>query len=312
MSGLISVVLPVFNAEQYLAPAVSSMLKQSYRNIEVIAINDGSTDRSLEILNSFKDSRLKIINNEKNCRLIKTLQVGLTAATGDYIARMDADDISHKDRLKHQMEFMIANPETAVLGTWFEFMNMNTVVKFPVNSFDIQNRLLFSNSVGHPTVMINRKIVGSDLYYSEDFVHAEDYELWCRLSRKYKIANLDKVLLRYRIHASQVSNAFSGMQNETVKRVRKENLKFLESYSGDESIALAEILFGESPALKSKNEVSDFAELLISQNKKIGLYDHESFQKHIKNNLANRAQNIFEPKYKSVRVVKDIVKALLK
>ena len=119
----LTVLMPVYNAEKYLKPALESILNQTYKDFEFLIIDDGSTDKSLEIIKSYNDSRIRLIGHEQNQKLIATLNEGIKLAQGEYIARMDADDISAPERLQKQMEFLEKHPATVVLGCDFQIID---------------------------------------------------------------------------------------------------------------------------------------------------------------------------------------------
>jgi len=207
---MISVIMPIYNGEQYLRDAVESVLAQSYTNFELICIDDGSTDGTLNILKEYAaiDSRLVIISRE-NKGLIATLNEGIVRAKYNYIARMDADDISHVDRFMLQVEYLNTHPDVAVVGCAYEYINESgayiSTRKTYNSDFMLKTICLLGSPFAHPSVMINRSILNDDLYYDQRYKHSEDYELWVRLSQKYKFGGINKVLLKYRVLNSSVS-----------------------------------------------------------------------------------------------------------
>ncbi|BBV45270.1 glycosyltransferase family 2 protein [Citrobacter portucalensis] len=208
---LVSVIMPVYNSEKFLSEAITSILSQSYKNIEFIIINDGSTDSSDLIIKGFlEDKRIHYISRS-NKGLVYSLNEGLDIAKGMYIARMDADDISHPQRIEKQVKFMLKNDRVAVVGCSSHIINFESKIigqrNPPTSTFLNKALLLFGPTLSHPTVMFNRYIIGNDLYYCDDFKHAEDFELWLRLSNKYNIENLSEKLLSYRINESGVSQS---------------------------------------------------------------------------------------------------------
>lgn len=207
---MISVIMPIYNGELYLREAVESILSQSYTDFEIICIDDGSTDGTLDILNEYAaiDSRLIVISRE-NKGLIATLNEGIVRAKYNYIARMDADDISHVDRFKLQVEYLNSHSDVAVVGCAYEYINEGgsyiSTRKTYNSDFILKSICLLGSPFAHPSVMINRGILNDDLYYDQEYKHSEDYELWVRLSQKYKFGGINKVLLKYRVLNSSVS-----------------------------------------------------------------------------------------------------------
>jgi glycosyltransferase involved in cell wall biosynthesis len=203
----ISVVLPVYNGEKYLSQAIDSILNQTFGKFEFIIINDGSSDSTLDIISKYNDNRIKIVNNIKNEGLIDSLNKGLSMSRGKYIARMDADDIALPERLQVQYDFMEANLEIGICGSWFETFNetdnRTKVVKFPATDIGIRALMICQSAFCHPTVMLRRDIIEKlRLGYAKEFYRAEDYRLWIELLNYTQGANIPQVLLRYRRHAN--------------------------------------------------------------------------------------------------------------
>lgn len=200
--------MPVYNAQAYLRLAIESVLAQSEPNFEFIIIDDGSTDSTRDIVRGFNDERIKLICNEENKGLPRTLNIGLALAQGEYIARMDGDDICATERFKNQLTFMRENPDLAASGTWAIDIDENGSVLGEHRAWVGQKlniyRLLPSPMI-HPTVIMRRDIV-QDLGYGDDVKHGEDYDLWLRIQKQHRIDNLPQFLFKYRVHpASQTS-----------------------------------------------------------------------------------------------------------
>ncbi|MDC7771444.1 glycosyltransferase [Priestia megaterium] len=229
----VTVLMPVYNGEKYLAEAIESILNQTYQDYEFLIINDGSTDRSEAIINTYRDKRIRLVNNNENIKLIATLNKGIELSRGKYIARMDCDDISHPTRLSEQVEYMEKNQDVVMCGTWVETIGLGRkqIWKYPTEHNQIQASLLFECVLAHPTVIIKKAILNElEIYYDKNYIHAEDYELWKRLS-KYKISNIPKVLLKYRILTNSVSNSNRKTQQQSLINIHKKTLKELNLYS---------------------------------------------------------------------------------
>jgi hypothetical protein len=205
-----SVVMSVFNGERFLPEAVESILNQSFRDFEFIVINDGSTDSSGLILDSYqkKDSRLRVYH-QKNMGLIESLNRGCSLAQGRYIARMDADDVAVRDRLLWQIDFMEKHPAVGVVGGAVEVISREgkplATYRNPTGDAEIKAALLHGSPFWHPTVLVRKEVFISVAGYRKAVVEAEDYDLWLRIADRFQLANLDVVLLRYRLHPHQVS-----------------------------------------------------------------------------------------------------------
>lgn len=249
----ISVIMPAYNAEKYVAEAINSILAQTFTDFEFIIINDASTDSTKNIIESFQDPRIKLINNEQNKCVAKSLNIGISAAKGKYIARMDADDISLPERFQTQFNFMEKNPDIDICGSWIETFGENKyVIKVPENNNDIKDELFFSCSMLHPTVIFKRDL---SLQYSSDFPRAEDYDLWCRKINELKFANIPKVLLHYRIHNCQVGQANKTNQNQDSNLIRLRNLENIGLHLSNEELRIYNDFFAEQFTPKNIDEV---------------------------------------------------------
>ncbi|NRT73686.1 glycosyltransferase [Clostridium beijerinckii] len=204
----ISVVMPVYNSEKYLKESIESILNQTYENFEFIIINDGSNDDSLRIISEYSkvDSRIRVISRE-NRGIVKTLNEGITLSKGEYIARMDADDISNPKRFEVQVEFMEKNKDYGVASTFINIFGnayderINNEIENCHNKENIQMMDLLCSQfvICHPTVIVRKQVF--DLYglYNEEYKYCEDLELWLRLLKNgVKIKNIPQRLLNYR------------------------------------------------------------------------------------------------------------------
>jgi len=221
----VSVVMSVYNGEKHLKEAVDSILSQTFRDFEFIIVNDGSTDRTAEILESYHDPRISIVNNERNIGLTKSLNEGLKLAKGKYIARMDADDISLPERLQKQVEFLDAHEEIGVVGTAaFRVDERGKVLSLPAvftESSVIKENLLLGNQFVHGSVMLRRECIYTVGPYREEFKYTQDYDLWLRLSEKYDVANIAEPLCKLRINMKALSVAKQAEQNMYARLARE-------------------------------------------------------------------------------------------
>jgi len=206
---LISVVMPVFNAGPFLRESVASILGQTHREIQFLIIDDGSTDPETRshLKAAACDKRVQLIARETRNGISSALNIGIDRAAGEFIARMDADDISHPQRLERQLEFMFRNPAVGVCGTAMECFGpgiQRLRITHPQNPEEVKCRLLLSCPISHPTVMFRRRFLEQfRLRYNEKFPVAQDYELWTRCSSHFPMANLKECLLQYRVHPGQ-------------------------------------------------------------------------------------------------------------
>jgi glycosyltransferase involved in cell wall biosynthesis len=201
----VSVLLPVFNAEPTLPQAIESILGQEYSDFDLLLIDDGSRDRSPDIIRSYarQDSRVKARLNPENAGLCHRLNEGLALARGDLVARIDSDDEALPERLRVQVDFMDRNPDVVVAGSWVFHMGAvpewDRLVRLPCTSKQIAQILPRENCIYHPAVIMRRAEVLHLGGYRVQFAPAEDYELWLRVSGRHKLANIARPLLRYRL-----------------------------------------------------------------------------------------------------------------
>ncbi len=211
LTPLVSVILPVYNAGEYLAESINSILNQSFRSFELLIFNDGSTDNSLKIMESFKDERITIFNYNKNQGYIRHLNYGIQIAIGKYIARMDADDISHPDRLQHQFDFLQCNPDFSLVSSDIQVTDENNTLHGIFNydkKLPVEWQLVWRNPIAHPTAFFRRSLLKDEVVvYNDAMMPAEDYELWSRLIKKGNFKILDEPLLNYRVVQESAYNS---------------------------------------------------------------------------------------------------------
>jgi glycosyltransferase involved in cell wall biosynthesis len=237
----ISVVMSVYNAEDFLDESIISILNQSFKRFELIIINDGSTDNSLKLINAFSDSRIKLIDQE-NTGLSKALNKGISLARGKYIARMDADDISLRDRLQIQFDFLENNIEFVVVGSNAIFMNKKGEPlynsRLPLIDQDIKKTLPLSPFF-HSATMFRKEFFLKCRGYNEDIKHYfEDRLLWNNMAEYGKFHNIEIPLLKYRLVPGSISSRnqkdnliFENICNRVIKNnaITKDDLITLES-----------------------------------------------------------------------------------
>lgn len=223
----VSVVMPVHNCEQYIQSAIDSILNQSFSDFEFIIIDDGSTDNTSKILAKNRDDiRIRIFSQPKKLGIPKTLNNAISLCRGLYIARQDADDLSHPNRLSFQVDFMDKYQDMALVGTWAETMDMlgnkESLLKLPCNFIEIHKKLLVQNCFIHGSVLIRHNLLKEVGIYDEKMELAQDYDLWLRMSEKFKLSNIPKYLYCYRIHFSSVSNKMKNLQR-IYKKIARQN-----------------------------------------------------------------------------------------
>jgi len=233
----VTVLLPVYNGEKYLREAIESILNQTFTDFMLLIIDDGSTDGSADIIRSYDDSRIKFLSNETNLTLITTLNKGIDASRGEYIARMDQDDISMPDRLAKQVAFMDADPELGACGSWVSLINVagdiTSNIRMPQGKY-LGARYWLQSPIIHSSAMIRRSALG-DLRYDQNSEHVEDYDLWFEIRKKSKIANVPRFLVRYRMHPESISFKESHTQ-------KKKSYEVFLKHTGANEISYDEFL----------------------------------------------------------------------
>lgn len=230
MKPIISVCLPVYNGEKYIQECLDSILAQSFQNFELIIVDDGSTDHTVEIVKQYADPRIRLIQNKHN--YIESLNLLLKEAQGKYIARMDADDIMVQNRLQRQYEYLETHPKVDLLAGSMSFLgkeNHKTVVDTEHGSQISLETMLKGCCISHPTVMLRTETFRkSGLQYESEYIYAEDYRLWIIMLQKGMILhNVDEIFISYRQSDNQVSCRHSKEQQLNTKRIKQEGNKWL-------------------------------------------------------------------------------------
>jgi glycosyltransferase involved in cell wall biosynthesis len=224
MNPLITVLMPVHNGATHLAEAIQSILNQTQPDLELLIVDDASTDHSISIIHSFKDSRIHLISSPERLKLSGALNLGLTHAQGRYIARMDADDISLPHRLAIQTQFMEQHPDIGLMGSWIRYFggNSHAILRRPLTHDDIKAFSLFDTPFAHPTVIFRRDLFTRHaLRFDGSYFPTEDYELWTRALQHITTANLPQVLLRYRVHGNSLTGAdWSTMDDQAIRVIQ--------------------------------------------------------------------------------------------
>ena len=228
----VTILLPAYNAALYLRDSLDSIMRQAFKDFDVLLIDDGSMDDTSKIAIEYSniDRRIKYYKNEKNIGLIKTVNKGLSLAKGEYIVRMDADDIMFDDRLYKQVKYMDSNPECFVCGGQMEYIGGLTGMApiLPQKYEDLLYLSLINCPLYHPTTIIrNSAIKQFGLKYNDSYKHAEDYKFWSDIifSHPNSIANIKDVVLFYRISNNQITAKYSDEQDLISKIVRRENVQ---------------------------------------------------------------------------------------
>lgn len=218
---LVTVFIAAYNCERYIQQTVDSILSQTYKNIEIIIIDDGSSDNTVNIIKAIKDEKIRFYQNEKNKGIPFTRNLGLELAKGEYIAIIDADDVAFPNRLKKQLNYLLNNTEIDVLGTYYKTIGNRfprTIKTKFVCDKDIKAFLIFYNNIANPTVMMRKGfLVENSLQYDERYFVAQDYKLWSEVVKYGNISIVKEPLTRYRVGHGNITQQ-SKKSEEKAKR----------------------------------------------------------------------------------------------
>ncbi|MCX6701647.1 MAG: glycosyltransferase family 2 protein [Candidatus Zambryskibacteria bacterium] len=276
----ITVFIPLYNNEKYIGKTIESILKQTYQDFEILIIDDKSTDKSVEIVMSYNDPRIRLMHNDKNEGVVYTRNRGLEETHTDYIAILDSDDISLPTRLEEQIKFLETHHDFALVGTWTEIIDSmgnktGVVWKNDISPEMIPMILLFQNCFSQSSVMIRMKAVEQNRYRSPDT--DEDYDLWIQISKKWKMWNIPKILTQYRTHQTNISKKI--FKRPFVENEIKNELSRLNIDINDE-----EMVIHKTNYLYNKPDVKDFIlkreqwllKLKVA-NQNVGLFSEKTF-----------------------------------
>jgi glycosyltransferase involved in cell wall biosynthesis len=227
--------MPVYNGERFLGEAIESILRQTTGDLELLIVDDGSTDRSVEIARAYDDPRIRLVRNPGNQGIVASLNRGLDLVqaqdrdAGRYVARMDADDVSLPDRLEKQVRFMDDHLDVGVCGGGVVGIDALGHAELaarstPITHEDIVCGQIFGAGLAHPTVMLRADLVRRGLRYDASYRYAQDYDLWTRCARVTKLAAIPQAVLRYRAHLSSVSHGHQKEQEACAARIRGRQL----------------------------------------------------------------------------------------
>lgn len=292
----LTVILPTYNCELYIETAVESILNQTFIDFELLIIDDASTDGTVPFLKSLNDNRIQLIEKPFNTGYTESLNQGLKLARGEYIARMDGDDISMPERFAKQIAYLETHPETILCATAYKFIGREPFFGFPENHEAIKVSLLKGNCICHPSVMMRKSMLDAyDIYYDQAKEPAEDYDMWIRLLYIGKLHILPEILIEYRVYAGQVSSTrlekqkqidialrFSLLDQLKVK-FNTEERNFLEKYfQNKDCIHLIELSIFKKIKIKLKNSNT------------VGFFDPKYFENYLADIEASVIRRFFK------------------
>ncbi len=228
----VTVFIPVYNREKYVGEAIESILDQTFSDFEILLIDDGSTDDSVEIIRSYSDPRIRLTSNKRNFGIPATRNKGVELARGQYIAMLDSDDRAYPNRLEKQVEFLDNHPEYAQVGSWCRMMDaqghpLKRIKRQPVAPEYIRAQFLFRCAMSNRSIMARTAIL-QEYQYRNDYPRCQDYELHVRLAKNYKLGNLPQCLVFGRIHQQQITGQTLGLGDTKKKEIISGQLQELD------------------------------------------------------------------------------------
>lgn len=279
----ISVVMPVYNGEAYIQDALNSVLAQTLTDFELIVVNDGSTDDTLSIVQSYDDPRIRVLSHQVNRGIAFSRNEGVDAANGQYIAMLDSDDVAIPNRLEVQAAFLDEHWDVGIVGSWVEVVgedgfSSGDIWRFETSSDRLPVALLFHNCFAQSSVMMRRDLLGKSPY-RQAYPPAEDYDLWTQLATVTRLANIPRPLVQYRYHSEGTSRKKAAITEESASKIIVTQLESLGLKPEFHEMRIHRHLgkgFGCDDAINFEM-VEAWLDKLLVANEKSGRYDHDAF-----------------------------------
>lgn len=272
----VTVLMPVYNSEKYISEAIISILNQSFSNFKFIIIDDASTDNTVNIINTFKDRRIRLIQNQTNVGNNNARNVGLKNASGKYICAMDSDDIAPKYRIEKQFNFMEENKEFGICGGQRKIIGIDGKYMPPSNYEELKVRLTGQMCFVHPTLFFRASLLKKhSLKYNETYRFAADYDLMVRSAYHFPVTNIPEIMVEYRKHSEQITTAKANEQGKIADIIRLKQLNFYEIIPNKEQAAVHLALMNRRKIRNEKQfeRLQLWANYLIEKNSLAGYYN---------------------------------------
>jgi len=276
--------MPVYNGSKYLLESVRSILNQSFFDFEFIIIDDGSTDNSVEIIKSINHKSIILKQNTTNRGNYYCRNIGIEQANGRYICVMDADDISEPSRLQRQFQFMECNEEVGICGTFIRNIPSNIIPRFLTDCEHLKVAFLSNNHCSHPSLLMRRKLLDKyELRYNEEYYYSADYDLCARSLKCFKLINIPEVLLNYRRHSEQISDARKHEQEEFADKIRIRQIEDIFGLEPDEiPISLhLKLMKKKLLGIIERDDAIRWLEILFEKNRTINYYNQKILEQFL-------------------------------
>lgn len=286
--GLVSVIMANYNTPaEYLRQALDSILKQTYTNFEIIIVDDASTDDSLSVIESYCDKRITVLRNDHNIGLTKSLNKAIAVCKGEFIARMDLDDISEPDRFEKQIRYLQTHPKVIVCGTWAKlfgkwekFHSSNTLCRTIPDRETYKVYQLFGNhpNIVHISAMFNHALLKQEgITYDERYLYAQDYRMWISCNEKYDCYIIPEFLVNYRVRDGAISVSRRKSQEECVFKIIQEQLDKLHLKLTDEMKPYHILLLTSRKPYDIR--IKDWLKKIIAANERYHIYHQRILEK---------------------------------
>ncbi len=281
----VSVVMPVFNGDPFLEGAINSILTQTFRDFEFIIIDDGSTDQTIDVINRFKDRKIKLHQNPINIGNYASRNIGMKLARGRYICVMDADDVAFPIRLQRQFAHMEANPGVGICGSFIQVIPNGVIPNFVTNEELLKVAFLSNNYCSHPSLILRKDFLTRfDLEYNEEFYYSADFDLCTRGFQYFRVQNIPDVLLQYRRHPAQISTAKFAEQQKYADAIRIRQLVDTLGFNMEEIPVDIHLSLMKKQAVQpdEKELTEHWIQLLMEKNKINKPFDENSLDRFLK------------------------------
>lgn len=288
LKPILTVLMPVYNGAKYLDEALQSLWCQTFEAFEVIVFDNGSTDETACLLESTKKEegskgRLLVVSYEKNQGIAKCMNEGIRLARGTWIARMDADDLCRPNRFKEQLAYFKTHPEISICGTWAKFFGpKGTHIHKPLTTpAHLRCMFVFQNPFVHSSIMWKREdLIKKDLWYDESLDAAQDVDLWSRCAVQLATANLESVLIDYRVHEKSISTTRKALSQSVMAGVVQDALARLEIQAEDFDFEM-HMRLGQCTGFDSTlglEQAGEWIQTLCARNRDTGAYSVRAFE----------------------------------